>query len=61
VELLSAIGAPIDRPQVAAVEIGPAAVLTPEVERAVRAIVEERLQRITDVTELVLAGAVSLF
>ena len=42
-------------------EIGPAAALPPEVERAARAIVDERLQRITDVTELVLTGRVSLF
>jgi len=61
VELLSAIGAPIDRPQIAAIEIGPAAALTAEVERCVNALVDERLRRITDVTDLVLAGCVSLF
>ena len=61
VELLSAIGAPIDRPQIAAIEIGPAAALTPEVERSVNALVDERLRRITEVTDLVLAGCVSLF
>jgi len=61
VQLLSAIGAPIDHPQVAAVEVGPADVLTAETERTVRAIVEERLRRITEVTDLVLAERVSLF
>jgi S-adenosylmethionine synthetase len=61
VELLSAIGTPIDRPQIAAVEMGPAAVLTAAAGRAVRALVDERLQRITEVTELVLSGGASLF
>lgn len=61
VKLLSAIGERIDQPQVAAVEIGPVAVLTPDVERSIRAMVDERLQRITTVTELVLARRVSLF
>jgi S-adenosylmethionine synthetase len=61
VELLSAIGAPIDQPQMAAVTIGPAAALTAEVENSVRAMVDQRLHRITDVTDLVLAGRVSLF
>lgn len=61
VELLSAIGSPIDQPQVASVEIGPAAALTPDVERTVKVIVDERLQHVTDITDLVLAGGVSLF
>jgi S-adenosylmethionine synthetase len=61
VQLLSAIGAPIDHPQVAAVEVGPADVLTTATDRTVRAIVEDRLRRITDVTDLVLAERVSLF
>ncbi len=61
VKLLSAIGEPIDQPQVASVEIGPAAVLAPDVERSIRTMVDERLQRITEVTELVLARRVSLF
>jgi len=61
VELLSAIGVPIDRPQVAAVEIGPAAAVTPAVEKSVRERIDGRLENITEVTNLVLDGRVSLF
>jgi S-adenosylmethionine synthetase len=61
VELLSAIGAPIDQPQVAAVEIGPAAVLSPEVAESVRQLVDRRLTRVVEVTNLVLGGRVALF
>jgi S-adenosylmethionine synthetase len=61
VELLSAIGAPSTARKWPPSKGQAAAALTPEVERAARAIVDERLQRITDVTELVLAGRVSLF
>lgn len=61
VQLLSAIGAPIDRPQMAAIEIAPADALTDVVRTQARSIADEHLARIGEITDLVLAGTVRLY
>jgi S-adenosylmethionine synthetase len=61
VELLSAIGVPIDRPQLASIEIAPAGALTEAVRSQARDIADEHLARIADITELVLDGRARLF
>jgi S-adenosylmethionine synthetase len=59
--VLSEIGAPIDEPQVASIEVGPPHGLTQGVERRVREIADDHLSRIRETTDLVLQRAVSLF
>ena len=59
--LLSSIGAPIDRPQLASIEIAPADALTAAARAQARAIADEHLQHIGDITELVLAEKARLF
>ncbi len=61
VQLLSSIGMPIDRPQLASVEIAPAAGLTAAVRAQARDITDEHLERIGEITDLVLAGKARLF
>ncbi|MCL4798835.1 MAG: methionine adenosyltransferase [Burkholderiales bacterium] len=61
VELLSTIGAPIDRPQVASIEIAPAGTLTDAMRAQARAIADEHLARIGELTEAILAGRERLF
>ena len=61
VALLSAIGAPIDQPQVASIEVGPRHLLTADAADRVRGVCDERLRRVEEITELVLFRRVSLF
>jgi S-adenosylmethionine synthetase len=61
VQLLSAIGAPIDRPQLASIEISPGDALTEGVRSEARNIADSHLARIGDITDLVLAGKVRLY
>jgi S-adenosylmethionine synthetase len=61
VQLLSAIGAPVDRPQLASIEISPAAALTESVRSEARDLANEHLARICEITDLVCTGKVRLF
>jgi S-adenosylmethionine synthetase len=61
VQLLSAIGVPIDRPQLASIEIAPADALTEAVRAQARDIADEHLARIGEITDLVLEERVRLF
>lgn len=61
VQLLSAIGAPIDRPQLASIEIASGDALTETLRAQARDIADEHLARIGEITELVLEGRVRLF
>ncbi|MCZ7566570.1 MAG: methionine adenosyltransferase [Burkholderiales bacterium] len=61
VELLSAIGAPIDQPQIATVEIAPAEALTEAMRTQARAIADAHLAQIGELTEAILAGRERLF
>jgi S-adenosylmethionine synthetase len=61
VQLLSAIGAPIDRPQLASIEIAPTGALTEGVRSEARDIANEHLARIDEITDLVLAAKVRLY
>jgi len=61
VQLLSAIGAPIDQPQLASIELSPPEALTQSLRSAAREIADEHLARIGEVTDLVLAGKVRLY
>jgi len=61
VQLLSTIGAPIDRPAVAAIEIGMADAVTMDVRRAVAGITDAWLERIGEVTDLILDEKLTLY
>jgi S-adenosylmethionine synthetase len=61
VQLLSAIGAPIDRPQLASIEIAPADALTDRVRSEAREIANDHLARIGEITDLVCAGKARLY
>jgi len=61
VQLLSEIGAPIDRPQLASIEIATADMLTETIRAQAREIADEHLARIGEITELVLEGRVRLY
>lgn len=61
VQILSAIGAPVDQPQVAAIEIQAAQGLGEPLRREVEKIADEWLGNIPKVTSLILGQAVSLY
>lgn len=61
VQLLSAIGEPIDRPQVASIEISTAGPVNAALKERAAAIADERLARIKEVTGLILSQQVGLF
>ena len=61
VQLVSAIGQPIDHPQVAAIEIGTAQAASDELRKSVTAIAEGWLQRTNEVTGLILEENVAVF
>ena len=61
VQLLSAIGAPIDQPQLASIELASSGALTESLRSAAREIADEHLARIGEVTDLVLAGKARLY
>lgn len=61
VELLSAIGEPIDQPQIAAVEIDSRQAVSAVLKEKVAAIADRRLQDIEQVTALILEEKVTLF
>ena len=63
VKLLSQIGRPIDDPLVADVKVNleEGVTLTSDMRSEIRAIVDESLARITELTDLILRGEVSLF
>ncbi|PWB55874.1 MAG: S-adenosylmethionine synthetase [Nitrosomonadales bacterium] len=61
VQILSAIGAPVDQPQVAAIEIQAAHGLGETLQREAASIAGEWLQNIPKVTALILDQAVSLY
>lgn len=61
VQLLSAIGEPIDRPQVAAIELNTAQPVSTALKERAAAIAESWLERIDEVTGLILEQKVGLF
>ena len=61
VAVLSAIGAPIDCPQLAVIEISPPAAVTAAVREKAVAVAEERLKRIGELTDLILQREVRLY
>ena len=60
VQLLSAIGMPIDQPELAGIEIHAADGLTPSMRRHAAEIADTRLADIQDVTELILDGGIAV-
>ena len=61
VEVVSQIGKPINEPKILNVEILSSGELTGELRREAEAIAKEEMDRITQVTELILRGEVSLY
>jgi methionine adenosyltransferase (EC 2.5.1.6) len=61
VEIVSQIGKPINEPKILNVEIIKEGELTGEVKNEVNAIAREELDRITQITELILRGETSLY
>jgi len=61
VEVVSQIGKPINEPKILNVEILSSGELTGELRREAEAIAKEEIDRITQVTELILRGEVSLY
>jgi len=61
VEVVSQIGKPINEPKILNVEILSGGELTGELRREAEAIAKEEMDRITQVTELILRGEVSLY
>ncbi|MEM0484567.1 MAG: methionine adenosyltransferase, partial [Pyrobaculum sp.] len=61
VEIVSQIGKPINEPKILNIEIIKDGELTGEVKNEVEAIAKEELGRITQVTDLILRGEVSLY
>jgi len=61
VEVVSQIGKPINEPKILNVEILSSGELTGELRREAEAIAKEEMERITQVTELILRGEVSLY
>jgi len=61
VEVVSQIGKPINEPKVLNVEILSSSELTGEMRREAEAIAKEEMDKITQVTELILKGEVSLY
>jgi len=61
VEIVSQIGKPINEPKILNVEIIKEGELTGEVKNEVNAIAREELDRITQITELILRGEASLY
>jgi len=61
VEIVSQIGKPINEPKILNVEILSSGELTSEVRREAEAIAKEEMDKITQVTELILRGEVSLY
>lgn len=59
--LLSTIGQPLDRPQIALVEVGPTASLTTSVKMEVEEIVNHRLNQIPTLTKELIHGLIAVY